>query len=104
VSDNHDNLVGWVIAGGGGTLIGSIIMTVIQTLGGRGRERADAADKTVSAADRIMDRLQTENLRMREAIVLLTEVLDDVIDDLDVPAAAKVKLRAANRQAKLAAI
>jgi len=104
VADNSSNIVGWIVAGGGGTLIGSIVTAFIQTLGARGKDRASAADVSVSAATRMMDRLQSENLKMREAIVLLTEVLDDVIDDLNVPEAAKVKLRAANKQAKIAAV
>ena len=99
--DDHPSLIGWLIAGGGGTLIGSVITAFIQTLGSRGKDRADAADKSVSVASRMIDRLEKENDQMREALILITDALDEYLDD---PANPDVrdKLRAAARKAKRA--
>lgn len=104
MEDNHASLIGWVIAGGGGTVIGSLIMTLIQTFGRHGRDRGEAADLATNAASRIITRLEEENTRMRAAIITIAEVLDSVIDDLSVDAETKEKLKAANRAAKMAAV
>lgn len=97
------SVVGWIIAGGGGTLIGGVITAFLQTAGVRGKARADAADASVTAAAKMMDRLQRENLAMRESILDLAAVLDPIVDELP-PSPSKKALREAVRQAKLAAI
>ena len=57
---------------------------------------------SVGAATRMMDRLERENTRMREAIIALTDVLDELITDVDLSASSRAKLREANNKAKLA--
>ena len=99
------SIVGWILAGGGGTIIGSIVMGFIQTFGSRGKDRADAADSSVNAAGKIIDRLEKENIRMRESIVLISEVIDNILDEL--PAenrALKAKLRKAKQAAQIASV
>ncbi len=100
----HHSVGAWIVAGGGGTLVGSLAVAVIQTMGKRGRDRAEAADLATSAASRVIDRLEKENIRMREAIVAITEVLDIVIDDLPIEHPSKTKLKAVNNAAKMSAI
>lgn len=102
MADNN-SIVGWVIAGGGGTLIGSLIMSVIQTLGKRGVDRATAADMATNAASRIISRLEAENANMRRAIVTISEVLDAVIEDLPSDSSEKDRLRELNHVIVLAA-
>jgi len=101
MADSESNLVGWLVAGGGGTILGSIIMSVISIMGTKGKDRASAADVSVSAATKIMDRLEAENIAMREAIVIVTEILDEIVSNVDMPQKTAIKLRAANRAAKL---
>lgn len=101
---NEPSVVAWLVAGGGGTVLGSIVMSVIQAFGKHGRDRADAADLATAAAGRVIERLELENVRMREAILTISDVLDSVIDDLDADAKAKAALKQALRAAKLAAV
>lgn len=102
MSDN--SIAAWIVAGGGGTLVGSIAVAAIQAFGKHGRDRAEAADLATTAAGRVIERLERENVRMREAIIAITEVLDTVIDDLPVDNPQKAKLRKANKAAKMAAV
>ena len=104
MADEHSSLIGWMIAGGGGTVIGSLIVTVIQTFGRHGRDRGEAADLATNAASRIITRLEEENLRMRTAIITITEVLDVMVSDGDLSEAQRGKLRKALREAKMAAV
>jgi CRISPR/Cas system CSM-associated protein Csm2 small subunit len=98
------SVFGWIVAGGGGTLIGGVITAFLQSVGARGKARADAADASVNAATKMMDRLERETTRMRESILELTAVLDAIVDEMSATSDAKTRLRAAIRQAKLAAI
>ena len=89
-----DHLSGWIVAGGGGTLIGSIIMGVIQTLGKRGKEHADAADMSITVATRMMDRLQKENQSLRAAVALALDAIDAMVVASD-PIMARTKAQEA---------
>jgi len=100
---NH-SVGAWIVAGGGGTLVGSLAVAVIQTFGKRGRDRAEAADLATSAATRVIDRLEKENIRMRSAILAITDVLDAVIDDLPIDHPAKDRLKKVNNAAKMSAV
>lgn len=90
-----DTVAGWVMAGGGGTLIGSIIMGLLQTLGNRGKDRADAADVNIATATKLMDRLQRENQQMREALVLTLDAIEAIVCHLEDDSPAYVKAREA---------
>ncbi|HPE52964.1 MAG TPA: hypothetical protein PK852_02495 [Mesotoga prima] len=90
-----DNLAGWVATAGGGTLIGSIIMGLIQTFGKRGKDRADAADVNITTATKIMDRIMKENEQMREALILTLEAIEFMVRDLPDDSDAHVKAREA---------
>lgn len=110
-SSNSSQIASWLVAGGGGTVLGSLVMTAIQTFGKRGRDRAEAADLTTSAGVRVIERLERENAKLWEAnerktkaIIAITEILDSVINDLPVDNPAKAKLRRVNKEAKLAAL
>ena len=102
MADQGGLVIGWIVAGGGGTLIGSVVTAFIQSWGARGKDRASAADVSVGAATRMMDRLEKENFQMREAIIALTDVLDELITDVELPAGSRAKLREANNRAKMA--
>ena len=101
MADNSNSIIAWILVGGGGSVLGGLVTTVFNILGSRGKDRADAADLATSAASRMIKRLEEENTRMRGAILTLTDILDTVIDDLDIPEVAKKKLKAANRAAKM---
>ena len=101
MASDDNNIIGWLVAGGGGTILGSIIMSVISIMGTKGKDRASAADVSVSAATKMMDRLEAENVAMREAIVIVTEILDEIVSNVEMPPKTAVKLREANRAAKL---
>lgn len=102
MNDAH-GMVPALVTGGVGATIGGIITAVIQVLSHRGESRATAADLVTKAAGTMVERLDRENRSMRKAILLLTEVLDEMIDDLDMPDTQKEKLRKANAAAKLSA-
>lgn len=108
---NENSIVGWVIAGGGGTIIGSLVMSVVQTLGKRGVERATAADLGTTVLSRAAQRLEAENLQMRadvaqmrKALVLIADTLDKVIDDLPVDIPQKNDLKSVTTAARMAII
>ena len=98
---NPNSIIGWILVGGGGSVLGGLASTLINIFGSRGKDRANAADLATSAASRMIQRLEEENTRMRGAILTLTDILDTVIDDLDITQVAKKKLKAANRAAKM---
>lgn len=102
MADN--SVAAWVVAGGGGTILGSLVVAVIQTFGKHGRDRAEAADLSTAASVRVIERLELENVRMREALTQIIEVLDAVIEDLPVDHPQKEHLRKATKAARIAAI
>jgi seryl-tRNA synthetase len=78
--------VTWILAGGGGTIIGSIIMSLIQSISGKRVSRADAADRVTNAAGNLADRmdrmntaLEKENLALRRSVIALSEVVEELI-------------------------
>lgn len=89
-----DNISAWIMAGGGGTLIGSIVMGIIQTVGKRGKDHADAADVSIGVATKMMDRLQKENEHLRQAVALALDAIDAMVVASD-PVTAKAKAQEA---------
>ena len=90
-----------LITGGLGATIGSIITATIQIFSKRGESRATAADLVSKAAGTIVARLDAENRELREALLLLIEVLDEVTPELaESRPDIGVKLHAARRAAE----
>lgn len=103
------NPIGWILAGGGGTVVGTLLMAVIQTLTGRGEARAHAADMITEAASNLADRqsatierLEKRSQRQAAAIIALTAVVDELIDQIPISVSERVKLQKAVNTAKLA--
>ena len=81
-----NNPVTWILAGGGGIIIGSVLMSLIQSISGKRVSRADAADRVTNAAgnlaeylDRMVTALEKENVALRRSVIALSEVLDELI-------------------------
>lgn len=93
--------IGAAITGGIGAAVGAVTAATVQVLGKRGESRAHAADLVTSAAGRMVERLDEDNTHLREAVLLLTDVLDEVIPLLRVSAPPELveKLRKAKRAA-----
>lgn len=99
-----NEIVSSLVTGGIGATVGSILTAVIQSLSGRAKSRAEAAEIITGASDRIIIRLEKENKSMRKAIVLLTEINDEIVYELKslgVDQRLTKKLQATNRAAKL---
>ena len=79
---DSSNVLTAVLTGGLGATLGGVITAVIQTFSKRGESRAAAADLISKAAGSIVERLDAENKALREAIILLIEVLDEVSPEL----------------------
>lgn len=94
------NVIPTLISGGFGAGITAILVATIQNFGKKKESRASAADLITNAAGEIVDRLQKENIRMRKSLLLLTDVLDGIIEDMAVDPELKVKLKQVNRKAK----
>lgn len=82
-----------LITGGLGAALGSIGTALIQSLSSRGEARAVAADRVTNAAGNLADRLdkmnsnlgdrlaksEQQNIQMRQAMVSLTEAVEDLL-------------------------
>ena len=97
---NETPLITTILTGGLGATIGSVITAVVQVLSHRGESRATAADLVTKAAGTLVDRLDRENKQLREAVLLLTDVLDEVLPQLQAPADVVAKLKAAKLAAQ----
>lgn len=96
---------GWIdslITGGVGAAIGGVVTAIIQVMSGRDQSRANAAEIVTKAAGNMVDRLDKENKQLREAVLLLTDVLDQVLPQLKAPPDAIAKLKAAKLAAQRA--
>ena len=101
MADNN-NLLTTLTAGGLGATLGGIITAILQVVGKRGESKATAADLVSKAAGTIVARLDVENKALREAILLLVEVLDEVAPALTTHPDVATKLLAARRAAERA--
>lgn len=91
---------GWVsvlAASGVVGTVGGVLTAAVQLFGKRSESKAAAADLVTSAAGRMVERLELENQQLREAVLLLTDVLDEVMPLLDAPPDALLRLRQARR-------
>ena len=91
-----------LLTGGLGATIGGIVTAVLQAVSHRAESKASAADLVTKAAGNLVDRLDRENKQLREAILLLTDVLDDVLPQIAAPKDAVEKLKAAKVAAQKA--
>lgn len=95
-------LIATLITGGLGATIGSVATSMIQVISKHDESRATAAELVTRAAGTMVDRLDRENRALREAILLLTEVLDEVLPKLEAPEEALATLKAAKLAAQKA--
>ena len=100
MADISSMIVG-IVSGGVGTSLGAIGAAIVQSRTQKGEARATAADIVTGASAKIIVRLEQENKQMREAIVLISTLIDELIEDMPVDDPAKIKLRKANRHIKL---
>lgn len=98
-----------LITGGLGVTLGSIGAAIIQAITRRSENRAHAADMVADAAGNLADRLSKlndkldgENRQMRNAILLLTDVVDQIIPLVSAPPHTIASLKKANNAAKMA--
>lgn len=94
---------------GVGAGIGSIGAALVSTRAGKGESRAHAAALISEAAAglaekqvEIIDRITQQNEKMREAILLLSDVLDELLPQLPLSKEDFEKLKKANNTAKSA--
>ena len=94
---------------GVGAGVGSIGAAIVSTRAGRGESRAHAANLISEAAAglaerqvEIIDRISGQNEKMRQAIILLSDVLDDLLPQLPLAKTDLTKLKKATNAAKSA--
>lgn len=91
-----------LITGGLGATIGSVATTLIQVYSKKGETRAQAANIISGYQSQWIDKLQRENQNVREVLVSVTDILDELIDtDLPDRPDLKAKLRDINKRLKL---
>lgn len=101
-------LIPALLTGGLGAAIGGIGTAVVQSISGRGQSRAEAADRVTNAAGNLADRLDKEIARrdaeierMRKALVLLAEAVEDLLPTVQ-SEAIRIKTQKAIREARIA--
>ena len=101
-----------ILTGGLGAVLGGIGTALIQSISNRGGARAEAADRVTNAAGNLADRLdklnqnlesrlaksEQQNRQLREALVCLTEAVEDLMPIA--PATARAKIQKAINMAK----
>ena len=102
MADPGSTIIGTLVTGGLGATIGGLLTAVLQVMSRRVESRATAADLVTKAAGTLVDRLDRENKALREAVLLLTDVLDEVLPQLEAPPDVVAKLRAAKLAAQRA--
>lgn len=92
-----------------GAGLGSIGAALVQSMSGKSESRAKATDMIAEAASNLSDRqantinrLSLENEKMRKAIILLSDVIDEVLPQLPLNKMELTKLRKAINAAKMA--
>lgn len=91
-----------LVTGGIGAALGGIVTALIQVVSTHGESRASAAAIVTKAAGGMVDRLDRDNKQLREAVLLLTDVLDEIMPQLQAPPEAILKLKAAKVAAQRA--
>ncbi len=102
-----------ILTGGLGAALGGIGTALIQSISNRGGARAEAADRVTNAAGNLADRLdkmnlqlesrlaksESQNRQLREALMSLTEAVEDLIPIA--PPDTRIKVQKAINMAKL---
>ena len=103
------DVVGGLAYAGVGAAIGSIVAAAISARSGKGEARAHAADLITDAAGALadkqaatIDRLEKRADKQAKAIITLTSVVDELLDQLKLPTSEKQKLQQAVNEARLA--
>lgn len=102
-------IVSTLITGGMGAAAGGVLTAILQIMSRRGESRARAADLVAGAAGglaeqqaKTIDRLDRENAKLREALILLSEAVEDLLPYVqaseEVIGAAREALHAARRE------
>lgn len=99
---SEPSVLGTIVTGGLGATVGGLLTALLNVWSRRGESRAAAADLVTKAAGTLVDRLDRENKALREAVLLLTDVLDEVLPQLEAPSDAVAKLKAAKLAAQRA--
>lgn len=97
-----DGWIGSLITGGMGAALGGVITAALQVMSRHGESRATAAAIVTKAAGGLVERFEHENKELREAVLLLTDVLDEIIPQLQAPPEVLAKLKAAKLAAQRA--
>ena len=94
--------MGSLITGGLGAALGGVITAALQVMARHGESRATAAAIVTKAAGGLVERFERENKQLREAVLLLTDVLDELMPQLEAPPEVLAKLKAAKLAAQRA--
>ena len=86
---NLSSITELLVAGGLGSAFGSIVTAIVQVRGKKGESRASAADLIATAAGGFVDRvsranekLEAENVQLREALVRIADAVDMVAEEV----------------------
>lgn len=101
---NGSDVLSTLVTGGLGATLGGVLTAVVQAVSKRGEGKATAAELVTRAAGVMVDRIEAENRGLRQAILLLLDVIDEVSPQLSTTPQAVEKLHAARRAAERAII
>lgn len=98
-----------LIAFGGGGALSGVIIAVLSGLFSRGKQKADAAKSLTDATSAFTHAVTELNVSLREeirllknAIISLTDVVDEIVPHIGLDDIQRQRLKAANNAAKLA--
>lgn len=103
------SLVDFISSAGIGALICGVLVALINGIFSRGGKRADAAKALIEAnqgfTSNVVAQYQSVHRELDElktAVMALTDVIDEILPNVDIPPDAKRRLREAYTAAKLA--
>lgn len=103
-------VISTVITGGIGAAMGGVLTAIIQVTSRRGESRARAADLVAGAAGGLatqqantIARLDKENTKLREALTILTEAVEELLPYVQADPEVITRTREALRHARTTA-